>query len=103
MVLAASLPISRYPDFIEQSVIFYDEHYRMRHRQRTGRELTEDGKLHIHPSNALEGHPNSTNPTSVIAGLRQVLAGSSVSHKTRVRKSVGRKCSPACRRCRPPL
>jgi hypothetical protein len=67
--------ISRYLPFIEQSVIFYDEHYRMRGRQRDGRELTEQGKLHIHPSNALEGHPEATNPTSVIAGLHQVLGG----------------------------
>jgi hypothetical protein len=67
--------ISHYLPFIEQSVIFYDEHYRMQHRKRSGQELTEDGKLHIHPSNALEGHPNATNPTGVIAGLHQVLGG----------------------------
>lgn len=66
--------ISPYLPFIEQSVIFYDEHYRMREKQRAGKELTADGKLRIHPSNTLEGHPNATNPTSVIAGLRQVLA-----------------------------
>ena len=67
--------ISPYLPFIEQSVIFYDEHYRMRGRQRDGRELTAEGKLLIHPSNALEGHPDATNPTSVIAGLHQVLGG----------------------------
>ncbi|HSP41496.1 MAG TPA: DUF5703 domain-containing protein, partial [Luteolibacter sp.] len=65
--------ISAYLPFIEQSVIFYDEHYRMHEKRRTGKELTADGKLRIHPSNTLEGHPNATNPTSVIAGLRQVL------------------------------
>lgn len=67
--------ISAYLPFIEQSVIFYDEHYRMRERQRSGRELTGEGKLHIHPSNTLENHPDATNPTSVIAGLHQVLTG----------------------------
>lgn len=66
--------ISAYLPFIEQSVIFYDEHYRMRERQRSGKELTAEGKLHIHPSNTLEGHPDATNPTSVIAGLHQVLS-----------------------------
>ncbi len=67
--------IAGYLPFIEQSVIFYDEHYRMREKQRTGKELTPDGKLRIHPSNTLEGHPDSTNPTSVIAGLHRVLGG----------------------------
>ncbi|MFU8893252.1 MAG: hypothetical protein ACNA8L_06450 [Luteolibacter sp.] len=70
-----SSDISTYLPFIEQSVIFYDEHYRMRNRQRTGGDLTENGKLHIHPANTLETHPDSTNPTSVIAGLHQVLVG----------------------------
>jgi len=65
--------ISEYMPLIEQSVIFYDEHYRMREKSRTGRELTKDGKLHIRPTNTLEGHPGGANPTSVIAGLHQVL------------------------------
>lgn len=65
--------IAQYIPFIEQSVIFYDEHYRMRETRRTGKPLTADGKLHIKPSNTLEGHPEGANPTSVIAGLRQVL------------------------------
>lgn len=66
--------ISDYLPFIEQSVIFYDEHYRMREKQRTGRELL-DGKLHITPTNTLEGHHQGANPTSVIAGLESVLGG----------------------------
>lgn len=67
--------ISEYLPFIEQAVIFYDEHYRMREKKRTGKELTEDGKLHIRPTNTLEGHPGAANPTSVIAGLQSVLGG----------------------------
>lgn len=67
--------ISEYLPFIEQSVIFYDEHYRMREQARTGKELTADGKLHITPTNTLEGHPKGANPTSVIAGLESVLGG----------------------------
>jgi hypothetical protein len=66
--------ISEYLPFIEQSVIFYDEHYRMRERRRSGNELV-DGKLHITPTNALEGHFKGANPTSVIAGLESVLGG----------------------------
>ncbi len=65
--------ISQYMPLIEQSVIFYDEHYQMREKQRTGKPFAVDGKLHIQPSNTLEGHPKGANPTSVIAGLRQIL------------------------------
>jgi len=67
--------ITEYLPFIEQSVIFYDEHYRMRNKQRTGKELDENGKLVIYPSNTLEGHTNCKNPTSVIAGLKAVING----------------------------
>jgi hypothetical protein len=62
-----------YLSFIEQSVIFYDEHYRFRCMQRTGRALDGQGKLVIEPSNALESHPDARNPTSVIAALQRVL------------------------------
>ena len=65
--------ITRYLPFIEQSVTFYDEHYRYRCKQLTGKELDEDGRLAIYPANTLEDHWNARNPTSVIAGLTQVL------------------------------
>jgi hypothetical protein len=65
--------ISQYIPFIEQAVIFYDEHYRMRNKQISGNELGENGKLVIYPANTLEGHPDCKNPTSVIAGLTAVL------------------------------
>ncbi len=65
--------ISRYLPFIEQSVIFYDEHYRYRCKKITGKELDDGGKLAIYPANTLENHWDCRNPTSVIAGLRRVL------------------------------
>lgn len=65
--------IAPYLEFIEQSVIFYDEHYRFRNKQLNGAELDENGKLVIYPSNTLESHPESKNPTSVIAGLKRIL------------------------------
>lgn len=65
--------ITRYLPFIEQSVLFYDEHYRFRCKQRTGKKLDDNGKLVIYPANTLEAHWNARNPTSVIAGLRRVL------------------------------
>jgi len=67
--------ISHYLPFIEQSVIFYDEHYRYRCKQLTGKELDGDGRLVIYPANTLEAHWDARNPTSVIAGLRCVLTG----------------------------
>ena len=42
--------ISQYLPFTEQSVTFYDEHYRYRSRQRTGAELDANGKLAIYPA-----------------------------------------------------
>ena len=65
--------IARYLPLIEQSVIFYDEHYRYRCKQLTGKELDANGKLAIYPANTLEAHWDARNPTSVIAGLRRVL------------------------------
>ena len=66
--------IARYLPLIEQSVIFYDEHYRYRCKQLTGKELGDGGKLVIYPANTLEAHWDARNPTSVIAGLRRVLS-----------------------------
>jgi len=66
--------LTPYLPFVEQSVIFYDEHYRFRCKQLTGKELDENGKLVIYPANTLEAHWDARNPTSVIAGLRRVLS-----------------------------
>ncbi len=66
--------LAPYLEFIEQSVIFYDEHYRFRCKQLTGKELDENGKLAIYPANTLEHHTDARNPTSVIAGLKRVLS-----------------------------
>jgi hypothetical protein len=65
--------LAPYLNFIEQSVIFYDEHYRFRCKQLTGKELDDNGKLVIYPSNTLEKHTDARNPTSVVAGLKRVL------------------------------
>jgi len=69
----AGADLRPYLPFIEQSVLLYDEHYRYRCKQLTGQELDEKGKLAIYPANTLEHHPESRNPTSVIAGLQRVL------------------------------
>ena len=49
----------------DQVVTFYEQHY----------QRDKDGKLHIYPSQALETWQNTENPTTVIAGMRVVLAG----------------------------
>ena len=49
----------------DQVVTFYEQHYKR----------DKDGKLHIYPSQALETWQNTENPTTVLAGMRVVLAG----------------------------
>jgi hypothetical protein len=61
--------ISVYIPFIENSIIFFDEHYRKREKMRSGKELDDNGHLIIFPSKACESFRGATNPTDVIAGL----------------------------------
>ena len=49
----------------DEVVIFFDQHYKR----------TQEGKLHIAPSQALETWHVAENPLSIIAGLRTVLTG----------------------------
>jgi hypothetical protein len=49
----------------DQVVIFYDQHYKR----------TQDGKLHISPSQVLETWHTAEDPITVLAGLRTVLGG----------------------------
>ncbi len=49
----------------DQVVIFYDQHYKR----------TQEGKLHISPSQVLETWHKAEDPITVLAGLRTVLGG----------------------------
>jgi hypothetical protein len=49
----------------DQVVLFYDQHYKR----------TQEGKLHISPSQVIETWHDAEDPITVIAGLRTVLAG----------------------------
>lgn len=69
----SGLDITRYLPMIKQSVIFYDEHYQYRRNALKGAPLTDDGKLEIAPSNALEGFHGCTNPAEAVAGLKRVV------------------------------
>jgi hypothetical protein len=65
--------ITKYLPFIEQSLLFFDEHYRARQKMRNGNQVDENGKLVIYPSTACESYRGAKNPADVIAGLRACL------------------------------
>jgi len=62
--------IAHYMPFIKQSLVFFDKHYRMRQKLRTGKELDEKGKLVIYPSTSCESYRGAKNPSDLIAGLK---------------------------------
>ncbi len=68
----SDIDIRNYLPFIESVLRFYDEHYRMEHKKRTGKELGEDGCLVLYPMNSLEAFADVTDPVEVIAGMRKV-------------------------------
>ncbi|WP_075590832.1 DUF5703 domain-containing protein [Labilibacter marinus] len=61
--------ISKYMDFIKNSIRFYDEHYQMRYKNTSGNTLDENGKLVIYPSTACESYKGATNPVDACSGL----------------------------------
>jgi len=67
--------ISSYLPFIENAVVFFDQHYRKREQIRSGRELDENGHLVIYPAKACESFRGATNPADVIAGLAACVEG----------------------------
>ncbi|MDP4292171.1 MAG: DUF5703 domain-containing protein, partial [Bacteroidota bacterium] len=64
--------IKPYLPFIESVVRFYDEHYRMENRNRTGRDYDANGKLVLYPLNSLELYSEATDPVEVVSGLKRV-------------------------------
>ena len=58
--------------WIEGSVLFYDSYYQAQTLKRTGKKLTEDGKLVIYPSNGMEYAGGATNPIEVVCALKQI-------------------------------
>ncbi len=67
--------IRPYLPLIRQAVKFFDEHYQLREKMRSGEPLDERGKLVIYPSTALESYRGARNPADLIAGLYACLAG----------------------------
>ena len=66
--------ITAYMPFIKESLIFFDEHYRMRQKLRDGEETDANGRLVIYPSTACETYRGAKNPTDLVAGLHACLA-----------------------------
>lgn len=64
-----------YLPLIEQSVRFFDEHYQLRQKMRSGKPLDENGKLVFFPSSSCESYRGARNPTDLIAGLSACLEG----------------------------
>src|SRR6056297_1686184 len=67
--------ISSYIPFIENAVVFFDQHYRKREKMRSGRELDTNGHLVIYPSKACESFRGATNPADAVAGLQACVDG----------------------------
>lgn len=65
--------ITKYLPFIEQSLIFFDEHYQARQKMRNGNPLDENGKLVFYPSTACESYRGAKNPTDLLAGIKACL------------------------------
>lgn len=65
--------ITRYAELIDQSVRFFNEHYRRRHHANTGRETDQNGHLVLFPSSALETYKGAHNPADLTCALRAVL------------------------------
>ena len=65
--------IEEYLPFITESVRFFSEHYKMKHRQAALQEFDEQGHLVFFPSTAAETYKDALNPTDLIVGLKSVL------------------------------
>lgn len=62
--------IGQYMPFIKAATVFFDEHYQLRQKMRTGDPLDENGKLVIYPSTSCESYRGAKNPSDLVAGLR---------------------------------
>ncbi len=62
-----------YLPLIRASVRFFDEHYQLRQKLRSGKPLDANGKLVIFPSTSCESYRGARNPADLIAGLQACL------------------------------
>ncbi len=64
--------ISSYRPLIEQSLIFFDEHYKYLASLRGSKKLDGEGRLILFPGSACETYKMTNNASSTVAGLRRV-------------------------------
>jgi hypothetical protein len=69
------IDISKDLPWIKGTVYFYESFYRNQTKQRTGKELGDDGKLVIYPGNGLEYAGDATNPVDAVSGLHALTEG----------------------------
>ncbi len=76
MILQANkycgMNISRYESLIEQSLLFFDEHYQYLAKKQGVKSLNGDGKLVLYPASGCETYKMAYNPANVIAALQTV-------------------------------
>jgi hypothetical protein len=72
---ALGISIAKDLPWIEGTVLFYDSFYRSQTRKRTGKDLSDAGKLVIYPACGLEFAGGATDPIEVVCGLRRITAG----------------------------
>lgn len=65
--------IKPYLPLVRAAVRFFDEHYQLRQRMRSGKPLDARGKLVIFPSTSCESYRGARNPADLIAGLSACL------------------------------
>lgn len=65
--------IDRYLPFIKNSLIFFDEHYRVRQAMRNGSELDSDGKIVFYPATSCESYRGARNPADLVSGISACL------------------------------
>ena len=66
------MDIRKYEPLIEQTLVFFDEHYQYLAKKLGVKPLTADGKLMLYPSSGCETYKMAYNPSSVIAALKTV-------------------------------
>ncbi len=66
------MDIRRYEPVIEQSLLFFDQHYQYLAKKQGVKPLNSDGKLVLYPSSGCETYKMAYNPANVIAALKTV-------------------------------
>jgi hypothetical protein len=65
--------IDQYMPFIENALVFFDEHYQKREQMRNGRNLDENGMLVFFPSTSCESYRGAKNPADLLSGIHACL------------------------------